>query len=193
MKIKLSEIINNPKMVIHCPKQKQAEILLKELDRRGLKWVGGDSSYLSRNEWKYYEERICYYPFGRSQCDLEHFNADDFTIIEFDDVDFEEETTTSQEHKALTMQLTKKEMEVMHDASDKKYCFVSSDRKFVVTDYENETEAILDFIGGDITFGQLAILINRGAITLNQDFIINLHDWIEDNSKYISMLLLESK
>ena len=87
-KIKLSEVIQNKKMVIHTPLEDQAKALCKRLDELGLKWIDGES-YLKITSFKTYNNKTCYSPregqFGTTDFHLEHH----YQVIEFADIDLE--------------------------------------------------------------------------------------------------------
>ena len=135
MKIKLSEIIKNKKMVIHTPTEKQANALLKELDKRGLKWCGGDSYSLL----KYCGENTFYRPFAGTYGWVNHHCP--YQVIEFEDVDFErepQERTIELDYKSLYEQECKKvdELEKKVETYERLVCPIAEkSRLFAEVEY----------------------------------------------------------
>lgn len=82
--ITLNEIINNPKAMIHTPKEEQAKILCAELNKRGRKWCNGKS--YANTEWHDCGSDTCYRPSLDVYCDLQWCKHDGYSIYEFDDV-----------------------------------------------------------------------------------------------------------
>lgn len=74
------------KLAIHCDTEEKAIKLLKEFDKLGKRWIGGNS-YINANYWKCYREKTCYSNDGaygkKNECELMNYK-----IYEFEDVDF---------------------------------------------------------------------------------------------------------
>ncbi len=89
----LLERAKSEKIAVHTPTEKQATILLKALDKRGDVWTSGDR-LAYETYYKDYKENTCY-DFGLnkkvSASPLEWYQENNYTIIEFDNIDFEEE------------------------------------------------------------------------------------------------------
>ena len=88
-KITLTEFWNSKeKLAIHCNTEEKANKLLTLFDKMGKKWFSGNS-YLKVNCWDEYEKDTCYSnQYGYAEIDF--YKKDNYTIYEFDDVDFEE-------------------------------------------------------------------------------------------------------
>lgn len=89
----LLERTKTEKIVVHTPMEEQAITLLETLDKKGYKWNSGhklttDTLYETYKENTGYtfepRHRIAY-------CSLVWYQAYDYAIIEFSDIDFQEE------------------------------------------------------------------------------------------------------
>ena len=88
-KITLTEFWNSKeKLAIHCDTEEKANKLLTAFDKMGKKWVSGNS-YLKVNCWDEYEKDTCYSNQYR-YTEINFYKKDNYTIYEFEDVDFEE-------------------------------------------------------------------------------------------------------
>ena len=85
-KVPLSKIIKGPNKAIHCPTSEEAKALCNELDKRGLKWLGGED-YSKETHYGCYGKETCYRPNNGSFCARRFYNDRGFNIIEFSDVD----------------------------------------------------------------------------------------------------------
>ena len=81
------EKIMQPKTVIHCPTENQANELLKWADSKGLDWSCGNYSYLHENNWDKYQEKTHYYLYEGKFGTIKSYNKNrGFTILSFKDV-----------------------------------------------------------------------------------------------------------
>lgn len=93
----LLEKTKNEKIVIHTPTEEQAEKLLEELDKKGFTWLGGEKlTNMARYEG--FREKTCYVFSCGSKLykeirygSLKVHQECGYTIIEFADIDFQEE------------------------------------------------------------------------------------------------------
>ena len=91
---KLLERAKTEKIAIHTPTKEQAITLMKALDKKSYRWNSGKKP---KNEAYYenYEKRTCYdIEKNNEVCygSLEWYEENDYTIIEFKDIDFKVET-----------------------------------------------------------------------------------------------------
>lgn len=86
----LDEILKHDDWCINCKTEADSFSLLKELDARGMKWRGGDS-YLTRNNWQYYQSHTAYYIADGLYGDTTQAERRGDIIIEFDDVLFNQQ------------------------------------------------------------------------------------------------------
>ena len=78
-------------LAIHCDTEEKANRLLKAFDKMGKKWIDGDS-YLEINCWSEYKEHTCYDNDKDSgYSPVNFYNADNYTIYEFEDIDLGDE------------------------------------------------------------------------------------------------------
>lgn len=98
MKITLKQFWNSrADLAIHCNTEEKANKLLKKFDEMGKTW-GSSRSYLDYNNWHLCGAEMCYTNQG-TYCDCEYFKKRGYTIIEFEDIDFQEEKVeTNFEH-----------------------------------------------------------------------------------------------
>ena len=88
----LLERIKTEKVAIHTPTEEQAKTLLTELDKNGYTWCGGDK-LTTETHYEDENESTCYNfePNNKiSYCSLVWYQENDYTIIEFADIDFKE-------------------------------------------------------------------------------------------------------
>ncbi len=89
-KITLSEFWKSKEnLAIHCNTKEKAKQLLKAFDKLGKKWFGGDS-YLEINCWNKNKENTCYSNINEYS-PIDWYKAHDYTIYEFEDINFEED------------------------------------------------------------------------------------------------------
>lgn len=88
----LLERIKTEKIAVHTPTEEQAKTLLTELDKNGYTWCGGDG-LTDRTRYEVKKENTCYaFNLNKrvSYCSLVWYQENDYTIIEFTDIDFKE-------------------------------------------------------------------------------------------------------
>ena len=109
----LLERAKTEKIAIHIPTEEQAKTLLKALDEKGYEWNSGKKLTDQRN----YYENICY-GFGKDNkvyyCSLAWYQKEHYTIIEFSDIDFAENTITFYE----LLEITKIEKIAIHTTTE---------------------------------------------------------------------------
>ena len=88
----LLERAKTEKIVVHTPTEKQAKVLLKALDKKRYKWNTGTK--LTTETWyKCYKEDTCYTLEPNNKIcygSFTWYQGEGYTIIEFTDIDFEE-------------------------------------------------------------------------------------------------------
>ena len=101
-KLSFSELLERTKteeIAIHTPTEKQAKALLKALDERGYEWTL-IVKLTTKTCYKYYKENTCYSfydSYGKLRdkevwyCSLDWYQDEGYKIIEFSEIDFEEE------------------------------------------------------------------------------------------------------
>ena len=99
--IKFEELLeraNSESIAVHTPTEEQAKTLLKALDKRGFRWASGinltdDTRYEDRKQYTCYDFGASNYPYMNkvTYAPLDWYQGDDYTIIEFSEIDFEEE------------------------------------------------------------------------------------------------------
>lgn len=67
-------------IVIHCPTELLAKLLLKSFDKKGLKW-SNEESYLKKSYWDDYEQDTCYNPDKGAYCSLKFYKSYGYQII----------------------------------------------------------------------------------------------------------------
>ena len=94
--IKFNELLErakSEKIVIHTTTETQATTLLEALDKKGYKWNSGHSLTID-TLYETYKENTAY-TFERrhriAYCSLIWYQEYDYVIIEFSDIDFQEE------------------------------------------------------------------------------------------------------
>ena len=92
---KLLKKAKTKRIAVHTPTKEQAKILLEALDKKGYEWASEDKLTAETN-YEDYKKATCY-DFGTSNLDnevtyspLDWYQEHDYTIIEFTDIDFEE-------------------------------------------------------------------------------------------------------
>ena len=91
-KIKFSELLKQDNVVIHTPKEKQAVKLLKKLDRLGYEWLSFEKLTSSNNKCQIYGQNTCYatsIQLNGKTYFLSFYGKNEYTIVEFDDIDLE--------------------------------------------------------------------------------------------------------
>lgn len=83
--MKFSELTD--KHAVWCDTEEKAEMLCKFMDSLGLKFRSG-SSYLD-NVWCDYKKETCYNPVEKTYCYKEWLEEKCYTIIPFDDLEFD--------------------------------------------------------------------------------------------------------
>lgn len=81
------------KIVVYTPTEKQATILLKALDKKGYEWFSGDRLTID-TLYETYKENTGYTFEPRhkiSYCSLVWYQVYGYVIIEFSNIDFQEE------------------------------------------------------------------------------------------------------
>ena len=98
-KLSFSELLERAiieKIAVHTPTEEQAIALLEALDKRGFRWFSGNKL----TEATYYENENTCYDFGVSKYpymvtvtyeSLDFYQKFGYTIIEFSEINFEEE------------------------------------------------------------------------------------------------------
>ena len=100
--IKFNELLERAKtekIAIHTPTEEQAITLLKALDEKGYKWLGGDK-LTTITRYENHKEKTCY-NFSVDACrrllnkkvmysSLSFYQEEGYTIIKFKDIDFKE-------------------------------------------------------------------------------------------------------
>lgn len=71
-------------IVIHCPTEEKANMLMKFFDKQGWTWTNGEKYSDSTNQWNKYRENTCYNPYSRVFKNLDYYNYRDFKIIPVD-------------------------------------------------------------------------------------------------------------
>ncbi len=101
-KLSFSELLEKAKtekIAIHTPTEEQAISLLNELNKKGFTWVSGEK-LTDMARYEYYKEKTCYTfhdIYGKlldkeiMYCSLKWYQDEGYTIIEFSEIDFEEE------------------------------------------------------------------------------------------------------
>lgn len=80
-------------LAIHCDTEEKAKKLLKVFDKLGHCWASGDS-YIKYTDWKIYKDETCYTNDG-CYGDVECFRKENNTILEFDEIEFEDASLKS--------------------------------------------------------------------------------------------------
>ena len=95
--ITFNELLERTKsndIAIHTPTEDQAKALLNELNKKGYKWNSGDK-LTTMILYGDYKEDTCYYTLEPNNriCygSLSFYQENDYTIVEFKDIDFKEE------------------------------------------------------------------------------------------------------
>ena len=78
------------KYVMNCKTEEEANIFLEYLDSEGFRWRGRDS-YLSRNNWKEYEEDTCYNFTVGTYGDKDYFVDAGYEILECENFIFNDD------------------------------------------------------------------------------------------------------
>ena len=96
-KISFSELLERAKtekIAIHTLTKKQAITLLKELDKKGFIWARGDK-LTTKTNYEDEKENTCYSLLDKEivYSPLDWYQDWGYTIIEFSEIDFEEEKT----------------------------------------------------------------------------------------------------
>ena len=73
-----------PKTVVHCKTDEEANELLKWANSQGLRWHDG-SSYLERTYFGKFDE-MCYYITRGEYCEKVYYENKGYTILEYDEV-----------------------------------------------------------------------------------------------------------
>lgn len=91
-KITIKDFWNSKEnLAIHCNTEEKADKLLEAFDKMGKKWCDGES-YIEDNCWSEYKEHTCYDNDKDSgYSPVNFYNADNYTIYEFEDVIFEDD------------------------------------------------------------------------------------------------------
>ena len=77
---------------MHCNTEEKAKMFLKFLHKCGKNWLSGDS-YLAYTKWKAYKENTCYEFNKGTYCGLDQYKQKKYTILEFDDFNWDETGT----------------------------------------------------------------------------------------------------
>ena len=94
--IKFKELLERAKteeIAVHTTTEKQAKALLKALDKRGYEWSIG-LKLTTETCYRIYEEKTCYDFDSNNEVYYDSFDwhqHEGYTIIEFSEIDFEEE------------------------------------------------------------------------------------------------------
>ena len=94
--ITFTELLKRAKaknIVVYTPTEKQAITLLKAVDKKGYRWASGTKPS-TETYYKIYEGRTCYdFELKNQICygSLSFYQKEGYTIIEFRNIDFEEE------------------------------------------------------------------------------------------------------
>jgi len=89
----LLERAKSEKIVVHTLTEEQAITLLSELDKKRYKWFGGEK-LTTKTFYENYEEKTCYSFYSRHNIAyglLDWCQENDYTIVEFQDINFKEE------------------------------------------------------------------------------------------------------
>ena len=78
------DLIYEPNAVVHCETKQQAIELLTEAHNNGFKWSNG-SDYLGRSNYDVFENKTCYYIFGKSYDNIEYFKKQNYKILKFEE------------------------------------------------------------------------------------------------------------
>ena len=78
------DLIDKPSTVVHCETEEQAIELLTEAHNNGFKWSGG-IDYLGRSNYDVFENKTCYYIFGKSYDNIEYFKKQNYKILKFEE------------------------------------------------------------------------------------------------------------
>ena len=76
--------------IMHCNTEEKANVFCKYLNSVGREWWT-ECSYLTNNSWDEYTDRTCYLFNYGSYSNYGYFKRCNYTILEFDDFDWEEE------------------------------------------------------------------------------------------------------
>ena len=93
----IKEFFESSDLAIHCDTEEKAIKLLEAFDKAGYCWVSGNS-YAKNTNWGIYKEKTCY-DSDRGYRDIEYFKEYDFTIIGFDEIEFEDASFTARAEK----------------------------------------------------------------------------------------------
>ena len=74
---------------MHCDTEEKAKTFLRFLYKCDRNWILGDS-YLAKTNWETYKEDTCYEFNDGTYCSLDQSKQKKYTILEFDDFDWDE-------------------------------------------------------------------------------------------------------
>jgi len=111
MKFNWEEFISNDKIAVHCKTEEQAKDFCRQMHEHGFEWADGQS-YSTKTYWSNNKYNICYTGNG-TYCDLEYYNNNNYTILEWSDYQKEnsmnlELTNLTDEQKKQIIELAKK-------------------------------------------------------------------------------------
>ena len=149
------DLIDKPNTVIHCETEEQAIELLTEAHNNGFKWFGG-IDYLGRLNYDVFENKTCYYIFGKSYDNIEYFKKQNHKILKFEecklvnkllDVDFiiqKDNKTIVLDIKHMDESLRKGNVGILAESNDGEYKILSNSkpcigfhRLFLKGEYKN--------------------------------------------------------
>lgn len=152
-KITLKEFFESKEyLAIHCDTEEKANKLLKEFDKLGEKWWGGES-YLQYTNFNNYKDKTCYSNDGAYD-NIKFFKDENHKIYSFEDIIFEENKP-----KNLIPEIAK-------------MLGVEIGEEFFVVEREH-TKYKLDLESGFMYSDTLGNRWNRAANTLNE-LLLNL-------------------
>ncbi len=140
------DLIDKPSTVVYCETKEQAMELLTEAHNNGCKWFGGDV----------FENKTCYYIFGKSYDNIEYFKKQNYKILKFEecklmnkllDVDFiiqKDNKTIVLDIKHMDESLRKGNVSILAESNDGEYKILSNSkpcigfhRLFLKGEYKN--------------------------------------------------------
>ena len=84
----IKEFFSNRNFAVHCDSEEKAKKLLKAFDEAGYRWASG-YSYTEYTCWTTYKEETCYIA-DRCFGSVEYCKEYDYTVLEFDEIEFED-------------------------------------------------------------------------------------------------------
>lgn len=91
LKYSLDFLLKDDKYAINCNTREKAKVLFENLHKRGFKWADVTPYEIDDHDSYAYEDKTCYVPAEGTHCDIDGLETENnyYTIISFDDIEFD--------------------------------------------------------------------------------------------------------